>query len=263
MQNSNPKEVHVNLPYSLWDKHYPEIKGQELNLEVYFDSDDLDTRDYRNVPEIVKLREDGRGITFHGPFEDLVPGSKDRSARGVFLERMRQVLELADRILPKVIVVHPGIYDLGMEQTPDSWFKWSADSWREVIRISEGLSVVFALENIYERTPDRLKDLIDRVDHPRFRNCFDIGHFNVCAKIPLDEWLDTMGPYIVELHVHNNFGLVDDHLGIPTGTIDFDRYFETLGKRGLNPIITLEPHTIQGVRDSLHYLGRRFGAGDN
>ena len=126
------------------------------------------------------------------------------------------------------------------------------------MEISEESGILFALENIYERKPDRLVELIERVNHPRFKSCFDIGHFNVCSQIPLDIWLDRLGPYLVEVHIHNNYGLSDDHLGMTTGTVDFPSLFDELQKRKLDPVITLEPHSLQGVKESVMFLTHFF-----
>lgn len=253
----NP-EIYINLPYSLWEKYAEEIRTRPTNLEIFFDSEDLDKGDFRFVPEIADLMGKGRKITYHAPYEDMNPGSKDEKIRDVFFQRMQQLLNLAKEIPPKIIVVHPGLNDLGLEDTPDRWIQRSAESWSEVMEISEGSGILFALENIYERKPDRLVDLMERVNHRRFKSCFDIGHFNVCSQTPLDIWLDRLGPYLVELHIHNNYGLSDDHLGMTTGTVDFPSLFGELQRRELKPVITLEPHSLQGVKDSVMFLTRFF-----
>ena len=77
-------------------------------------------------------------------------------------------------------------------------------------------------------------------------------HFNLFSKIPLDEWLGQLKPYIFELHLHDNNKTSDDHLAIGDGTFDFDTLFLALKDKNL--IYTIEAHTPEDVLKSMQRL---------
>ncbi len=52
-----------------------------------------------------------------------------------------------------------------------------------------------------------------------FSLCLDTGHTNHASKKPLTEWLDILAPWITHLHLHDNHGVIDEHLAIGAGNI--------------------------------------------
>jgi sugar phosphate isomerase/epimerase len=89
--------------------------------------------------------------------------------------------------------------------------------------------------------------------------CFDIGHQFVFGKVSLDSWIDMLGPYIGQLHLHDNSGSKDEHLPLGSGKIDFYPLIGFLKKRKKLPLITLEPHKEADLWLSMEYLSRMFG----
>jgi hypothetical protein len=68
------------------------------------------------------------------------------------------------------------------------------------------------VENIFEKEPSILKELLTAIDDASFRHCFDVGHWNMFHTGTLEQWFAVMGGFVVESHIHDNFGLRDDHL---------------------------------------------------
>jgi sugar phosphate isomerase/epimerase len=59
----------------------------------------------------------------------------------------------------------------------------------------------------------------------------------------METWVEALGPFIGQLHLHDNAGRQDDHLPLGGGAIDFPMLFKKLGAmRSVPPLITLEPH---------------------
>ena len=67
-------------------------------------------------------------------------------------------------------------------------------------------------------------------------------------------WLERLGRYVGELHLHDNEGSTDDHLPVGKGNFPFDRLFAFLRGKGISPIVTVEPHTEQNLWDTLAYI---------
>jgi len=70
------------------------------------------------------------------------------------------------------------------------------------------------------------------------------------------EWIDELGGYVKELHLHDNFGQYDEHLPVGDGNFPFHDLFAML-KHNKKPVITLEPHneihlwkTIENLKKS-------------
>ena len=133
---------------------------------------------------------------------------------------------------------------------------FSLKTWREVLDNYPNTN--FAIENVFENRPDTLERLIKEMDSERFRYCFDTGHFNVFSKIPLREWLERVGHYIAEVHLHDNHGKEDEHLGLGEGNFDFDTLFNFLRDSNRQPIFTLEAHSKEGVLKSIEYLKEKL-----
>ena len=61
-------------------------------------------------------------------------------------------------------------------------------------------------------------------------------------------------PFIKQVHLHDNHGHKDEHLGLGKGKIDFMLLFSLFKKYQRYPILTLEPHTEKAFWDSQDYL---------
>ena len=96
--------------------------------------------------------------------------------------------------------------------------------------------------------------LIEAIDSPRFRHCFDTGHWNLFNKVSMEEWFSMLGSHIVETHIHDNAGTRDDHAPIGDGTIDFDTFFTLLARHAPNAVWTIEAHSREKLKRALHCL---------
>ena len=235
--------VHVNVPYSmLLQKNDFAIKNR-IHPEIYFSAEDLDTYDEKEAKRLAEtLQQNGLEITLHGPFMDLSPGGVDQKIKEVTLDRFTKVIELALFFKPKTIVFHPGYEKWKFDGNVKLWLESSLQTWKPFAREAEEMGLVIALENVYEEAPDSIKDLLEEINSPHFRFCFDTGHHHVFGKAPLPLWMETLGKYLCEVHLHDNHKEMDEHLPIGEGGFDFDQFFNLLFQFGLNPIYTIEPH---------------------
>jgi len=73
---------------------------------------------------------------------------------------------------------------------------------------------------VLEKKPYLIKDIIDGVNNKQLKACLDIGHVNACAKEDVLHWIELLGNRIGHVHLHNNFGVKDEHNGINNGNLD-------------------------------------------
>lgn len=249
------KKVHAHMPYHLLSKHLEMILQKKLNLEIYFHHWVLDDLDHSACKESAAILIDaGLQITFHAPFMDLRPGALDDKIRKISVDRIKQVFELAQYFRPVKIVCHASFDERYYVFGDELWLESSIKTWKELIALAEDHQTVIALENVYEKNPDILHRLFDALSSDRMCFCFDTGHFNVFSYEPLSVWLKAMGKYIGHLHLHDNFGKLDEHLPPGNGTFPFEELFKFLRSIKANPTMTLEAHNLNNLLQSLENI---------
>jgi sugar phosphate isomerase/epimerase len=248
--------VQVNVPYQqLVDKYLELFVHYSINPEIGFDAATLERLDPETMEGVARLfTERGRTITFHGPFMDLAPGAVDEHIREVSAGRLQRTMDLVPLFRPSSAVFHAGYDDRKYHASRKEWLARSLATWEPLIGRAEELGVAIHLENVYEQTPEMILTLLEAISSDSVGFCFDVGHMNAFAEVPLLEWLDALGPYLREIHLHDNDGQGDTHAPIGSGNFPFDQLFRYLRDQGMNPLLTLEPHEEPSLWKSLENL---------
>jgi len=235
--------VHTNVPYSMLLQRIDFAIENRINPEIYFSGQDLDAyqeKDVKNLAETLHRNE--LEISLHGPFMDLSPGGVDRRIKEVTMDRFSKTIELATLFKPKTVVFHPGYEKWKFDGNVRLWLESSLQTWGLLIKKAEKMGLVLAIENVFEETPDPLVMLLKEIDSPHFQLCFDTGHHHLFSRTPFSVWIETLGKYLIEVHLHDNHKEMDEHLPIGEGGFDFKGFFKLLSQFELNPIYTIEPH---------------------
>lgn len=235
--------IHINVPYSMLLQRIDFAIKNRIHPEIYFSAEDLDTCQEKEAKQLAEtLHGNGLEISLHGPFMDLSPGGVDQRVKAITSDRILKTIELALFFKPKVIVFHPGYERWKFDGNVNLWLESSLQTWRPLVKEVEALGFTLAIENVFEESPDSIKSLLEKIDSPHFRFCFDTGHHHVFNKTPLADWFEALGRYLVEVHLHDNHREMDEHLPMGEGNFDFDQFFKLLSQYRLKPIYTLEPH---------------------
>lgn len=235
--------IHVNVPYPMLLERLDFVIEKAIHPEIYLSGNDLDRCLKKDLEGIARnLAEKGLEVTLHGPFMDLSPGGVDAKIKAVTLERLSRTIEAAQVLRPKVIVFHPGYDKWRFDGDVRLWLESSLDTWRPLVEKAEAAGLTLALENVFEETPESLHALLKKIDSPALGFCFDTGHHHVFSKVSLRTWAESLGPYLKEVHLHDNRGEKDEHLPPGEGTFDFQGFFTILRQLQLDPIYTIEPH---------------------
>lgn len=249
------RKIQVHMPFHLLPQYLETIIQQKLNPEIYFSQYALKNLDKTKCIETAKLFAGaGLKITFHGPFMDLRPGALDDKIRQASLDIIKQVFDLAPYFHPLRIVCHPSFDDRYYVDCDDLWLENSIKTWTELIMLAKENKTIISLENVYDKEPHILRRLFDALSSDSICFCFDTGHFNVFSYTPLNIWLQELGKYLGQLHLHDNFGLKDEHLPVGNGNFSFNELFEELRKIKVKPVITLETHDQADLWQSLENI---------
>lgn len=248
--------VQVNAPYrQLVDKYLELFLRYGINPEIGFDALALETASQEAMAEMARLMEEqGRTVTFHGPFMDLATGGLDERIREVTVWRLQRTMELVPVFRPQSVVFHAGYDERRYHAHRAEWLSGSVATWEPLIQQAEEMGVVIHLENVYEQTPEMILALIEEMDSEHLGFCLDMGHMNVFGEVALSEWLDALGPHLKEVHLHDNNGDSDSHGPIGSGTAPFQELFQYLHDQEKRPVITLEPHEEATLWVSLENL---------
>ena len=235
--------IHVNVPYSMLLERIDFAIKNRIHPEIYFNAEDLETCDERDARRLSKtLQENGLEISFHAPYMDLSPGGVDRRIKEVTIDRFLKTIDLAQFFKPKMVVFHPGYERWKFNGNVRLWLESSLQTWRPLVKEAEEMGLTLAIENVYEETPGSIKNLLEEIHSPHFRFCFDAGHHHIFSKTPLLIWIEALGEFLSEVHLHDNHKEMDEHLPMGEGGFDFNQFFVLLSQRDLNPLYTLEPH---------------------
>lgn len=214
-----------------------------------------------NKQRVSKLLEIAKcydvSFSVHAPFADINIASPSPILLRAMIKRLMKSLKYAAALGSKVWVLHPGIETGISSFYPEkSWIK-NRETIRLLWRTASDYGVALAIENLPEPYPFIMKN----VEH--FRKFYeeidvdvglalDIGHANISKQV--DSFIRTFRGRIVHIHAHDNFGNIDEHLGIGYGSVDWETTVRLLKEIKYSKFIIVE--SINHVKESLTNLNK-------
>jgi len=248
--------VQVNVPFPfLLDGYLERFLSRGLNPEIGLDAWSLGTyapRTFRSIARAFAVA--GRPCTVHGPFQDLSPGALDDFILAASRQRLRQAWRWLPVFRPLAVVCHLGYEDRHFRWDQENWLTRAAATYRELGARAQSWGIRVMLENVYEQDPEFIREAIRRIDLANVQVCLDVGHLNSFGGGDFQGWLEVLWPVIGHLHLHDNQGTLDDHQALGTGSVPVEFVLTYLAERGVQPLVTLEPHQEGSLTPSLEYL---------
>lgn len=243
--------IHVHIPYPRMKDLCELVRLRRYDLEIYMSAAVLDQVEKTDLENLCRSLDWKPSISLHAPFMDLNPGAVDPMVRSVTQLRFSRIMSAAAVLKPRVVVFHAGYDRWRYNGRKDIWLENSIDTWNKVMEIASKIGVRVAVENVFDEDPEALCRLIERIAHPDFGFCFDTGHFNLFTRVTMEQWFESLGKYIFEVHLHDNDGSADSHWALGKGTIDFEKFFGLLRGHGARPVYTIEAHEQGDIDVSL------------
>ncbi len=194
-----------------------------LEIQDFINPENIDKHANRIIKGYQRLLGSFKGtLSLHGPFQELCLSSMDRQVQNLTLNRLSQALVLGSELGCTTMVVH-SCFNPQMNY-PTYFGDWLDNAnwfWERFLPLCVRKNMVITLENIFDRTPTAMLRVINNFKSPYLRACLDTGHVNIFSRLPVEEWIESLGRNLAHLHIHDNHGIDDDHLPVGRGNIDF------------------------------------------
>lgn len=248
----------INAPFDRLQKDLLKIfLDNRLQPEIGLEGTclyDYSPKDFTRIAN--SFKQEGLACTIHAPFCDLAPGATDYGVVTATRAKLRKAFDLLEIFEPLSIVCHLGYEENKHGFRQQEWLANSIKTWQDLLPVAEAMQTPVAFENTYETNPNQHLQILTGLDSKYAGFCLDVGHVMAFAKNSWQDWLPALSPWLTQLHLHDNYGDGDDHLAIGAGLFDFYGLFKYLRAQELQPIITLEPHQEEGLRDNLLALAQ-------
>lgn len=196
---------------------------EHLEIQDFIAPENIDIHAGKIIKGYQRLLAPFKGtLSLHGPFQDLCLGSMDRQEQNLALNRLSKAMLLGSELGCTTMVVHSCFNPLMNYPTYlGNWVESAIWFWERFLPLCTRKNMVVVLENIMDRTPNAMLHVLKNFKSPYLRACLDTGHVNIFSRLPVTEWIDSLGGYLAHFHVHDNHGIEDEHLPVGRGDIDF------------------------------------------
>jgi sugar phosphate isomerase/epimerase len=201
------------------------------------------------------IQASGMEVCLHAPFFDLNPAAFSPGIRRASVEILKKSVDFCAEASGKTLILHSGTrtYDpiegLPDEENPLLRMQWEQNiaSLREINAYANRRGVTVCLENIGFNSLDQsFQDLIEirKAVGDSLKFTLDFGHARLGEGA--EKGILLLGEHIRHIHLHDNFGVKDDHLPLGEGNGDFSPFVDFF--RSFPYLITLE---VLGIRQDM------------
>lgn len=189
----------------------------------------------------------------HAPISDINIASLNERIREDSIMEILTTVESAANLGIGTVTIHPGLASMAVPYMEEKAMEKSKRSLRSIDRISSEYGMNIALENMPSypfmlgQSSDDIRELLEPTD---LKFCLDIGHSNTTGQT--ERFLSDHRDRLVNVHIHDNHGVHDEHLTIGEGSIDFRKVIE--GLKGYSGNYVIECKSFQSGLESLEAL---------
>jgi sugar phosphate isomerase/epimerase len=199
-------------------------------------------------------------FTVHCPFADINVSSSSKLMLNASLKRLRQSMAYANQLNAQLFVLHSGLQSGISPFYPGKDWEQNVQSIRLLHKTATEHGLTVAIENLPQKygsimkTPEDFKRLYQETSLNDVGIVLDVGHANLEAQT--EPFLKQLPDKIWHMHLSDNLGEQDQHLGIGNGKIDWQQFARTLKKIGYDKTIMIE--SVYQVEESLKKLKQLF-----
>jgi sugar phosphate isomerase/epimerase len=220
----------------------------------------LNQRRVRSLKETAKAKN--LDLIVHAPWAGVNIAVPNPALRRAVLKRLKKSISYAKQLDCRLWLFHPGSKTALSHIYPGKDWQLNLKSVRALLRAARREGVEVAIENIPEPYPNLMKST---ADFQRFYEelddnigmVLDVAHANLNGQI--QDFMKQFHERIVHMHVSDNDGTNDLHLGLGYGNINWENLAKTVKEAEYGNLIVLE--STDHVKESLQALHELFGLG--
>lgn len=207
--------------------------------------------------DVLKKEVADAGLDFcdaHAPFGEYLDMDCPYPAlRPAMIAFQKMVLEICAYMGIKTITIHLGNNHFvpACDYSDKQLIDWMKETLSELLPVAEKLGIIICIENIWfsVNTPEVLNDIKSCFPTDTLGFCYDSGHANLMDKgryaaesnpnvhwangkrgVPQwdDHILEKMIPHVVNCHLHDNMGVIDEHNLAGEGNTDWNHIMPLL-----------------------------------
>ncbi|MEL6407611.1 MAG: sugar phosphate isomerase/epimerase [Chloroflexota bacterium] len=249
--------VGAAMPSTWLETHREWLLEHQRDLEIqdFARPDILDSDNLSSHLQDIKTKLDGYTgrMGIHAPFWNLTLSAYDSKIRAVVQDRFRQSLDVASEIGATHMVIHSPLQFLGASSSltkpmiaDKPLFDIIHETLAPVVAQAEQIGCTLVIENIFDKRPTLLTDLVKSFDSECVRQSLDVGHAYINhfeGAPPPDYYVRTAGDLLGHVHLQDTDGYTDRHWTLGEGNVNWSELFRALGE------INSQPRLIIEIRD--------------
>lgn len=255
-------KIGLSMLYCL-DKPFNKIPAQILEAKTTYIEVVDDGLHALNKRRVKKLKEIEKSYNIkysvHAPFADINIASPSKPMLKAMLKRLKTSIENAYSLDAYMWIFHPGLKTgVSMFYPCADWLQ-NLKTTKLLLKISRDYNLQIAIENVPEPYPFLIKNVND---FEKFYDeigediglVLDVGHANINGQMEL--FLKTFADKIMHVHVHDNDGKGDQHLGVGYGTVNWRNFANLLMKISYDKAVIIE--SVEHAQESTQKLKQLF-----
>jgi sugar phosphate isomerase/epimerase len=255
-------EIGLSMLFCLGESFHSLLKHlREVDVRhVEIDDEGSHALNKRRTKSLKKVA-DSHDLDFvvHAPFAGINIAVPNPVLRRTILKRLKKSIFYAGQLDCRLWLFHPGLQTGVSHFYPGRDWQLNFDSVRTLLKIARKEGVEIAIENVPDPYPFLMKNVqafsrfYDELDDD-IGMVLDIAHANLNNQI--QDFIRRFPEKIVHIHVSDNDGAHDLHLGIGYGNIDWESVAKEIKKIEYGNIVMLE--STEHVEESLQTLRKLF-----
>ncbi|MHA2424107.1 MAG: sugar phosphate isomerase/epimerase family protein [Candidatus Thorarchaeota archaeon] len=251
----------IPLPDFIQMCHDLKLEYLEIQLEPPYLPSDMSPKQKQVFKDI--LASSNLLRTTHAPYDDVNLASLKEPIRRASLEIMKDCVDLSTDIDSSLLVLHAGFCPVNQLARHDDAIQRFRASLLELAMYAHDRGIKIGVENkqlgldreiiLY---PDEHLEIIQEYNDFDVGAVIDIGHANT-AEIDLAQYVRKLFSYIIEIHLHDNDGTHDSHLGLGEGTANIEGVLSILNKSKFTGPTILELDTKESLEKAISYIDQK------
>ncbi len=247
----------LDEPFNAVLKRLPEVSVKHIEMP----DEGLHTLNRRRIKQLKQAAE-AHNLDFvvHAPWAGINIATPSPDLRRAVLKRLTKSLVLAGQLDCRLWLFHPGSKTGLSHIYPGEDWQLNLQSVRALLKVARKEGVEIAIENTPEPFPSLMKSVND------FRRFYeeldddigmvlDVAHANLNNQI--QDFMEHFSKKIVHVHVSDNKGDSDLHMGLGQGNIDWSAFAKLVKTADYSNLIMIE--STDHIEESIQVLSRLFG----